>query len=262
MPTSRRIAWYAIDVERPAVDVPGLRENLYKLRETRRMLFDRDSRPYFGDLAELAERGEEVPVLGPPDNRGLLRQLFVVGTFAVGPNVLNDGAVMMSETTMAEVFGSWWSDRPAFIAHPARAGRRCRRRAPAAQQVPGRPRRGDHHQGVRAARAALLVARDAGRLHHGPRLRDGRDDRHGVHLLRPVPDHPLLPARIRHPEEPGLRLVVLPLHDRPDRRGHHHAGFRAVLHARPRRSMASPKRPCISACRWACARWWWPWSPA
>ena len=62
------------------------------------MLFDRDSRPYFGDLAELADRGEEVPVLGPPDNRGLLHQLFVVGTFAVGPNVLNDGAVMMSES--------------------------------------------------------------------------------------------------------------------------------------------------------------------
>jgi putative ABC transport system permease protein len=116
IPTSRRLAWYAIDVERPAIDVPGLKENLYKLRETRRMLFDRDSRPYFGDLAEAAESGAEVPVLGPPDNRGLLHQLSVVGTFAVGPNVLNDGAVLMSEATMAEVFGAWWSDRPAFIA--------------------------------------------------------------------------------------------------------------------------------------------------
>ena len=116
MPTTRRIAWYAIDVERPAIDVPGLRENLYKLREARRMLYDRESRPYFGDLGEIAEGSAEVPVLGPPDNRGLLRQLFVVGTFAVGPNVLNDGAVMMSEQTMAEVFGAWWSDRPAFIA--------------------------------------------------------------------------------------------------------------------------------------------------
>ncbi|MDP2333407.1 MAG: ABC transporter permease [Reyranella sp.] len=116
MPTARRIAWYAIDVERPAIDVPGLRENLYKLREARRMLYDRESRPYFGDLGEVADRAAEVPVLGPPDNRGLLRQLFVVGTFAVGPNVLNDGAVMMSEGTMAEVFGAWWSDRPAFIA--------------------------------------------------------------------------------------------------------------------------------------------------
>ncbi|MSP75709.1 MAG: FtsX-like permease family protein [Rhodospirillaceae bacterium] len=116
MPTARRIAWYAIDVERPAIDVPGLRENLYKLREARRMLYDRESRPYFGDLGEVADRTTEVPVLGPPDNRGLLRQLFVVGTFAVGPNVLNDGAVLMSEGTMAEVFGAWWSDRPAFIA--------------------------------------------------------------------------------------------------------------------------------------------------
>ncbi len=115
MPTARRIAWYAIDVERPAIDVPGLRENLYKLREARRMLYDRESRPYFGDLGEIAEGAPDVPVLGPPDNRGLLRQLFVVGTFAVGPNVLNDGAVLMSEGTMAEVFGAWWSDRPAFI---------------------------------------------------------------------------------------------------------------------------------------------------
>lgn len=116
MPTARRIAWYAIDVERPAIDVPGLHENLYRLREARRMLYDRESRPYFGDLGEIADDAAEVPVLGPPDNRGLLRQLFVVGTFAVGPNVLNDGAVLMSEGTMAEVFGAWWSDRPAFIA--------------------------------------------------------------------------------------------------------------------------------------------------
>ena len=65
MPTARRLAWYAIDVERPAIDVPGLRDNLYKLRVTRRILFDRDSRPYFGDLAEVVERGEEVPIAGP-----------------------------------------------------------------------------------------------------------------------------------------------------------------------------------------------------
>jgi putative ABC transport system permease protein len=117
MEGSRRIAWYALDVERPAIDVPGLRDNLYRLREARRLLYDRESRPYFGDLAEQVGPGKpEFQVLGPPDTRGLLRQLFVVGTFALGPNVLNDGAVIMSEDTMAEVFGSWWSDRPAFIA--------------------------------------------------------------------------------------------------------------------------------------------------
>ena len=117
MQTPRRIAWYAIDVERPAVDVPGLRENLYRLREARRILYDRDSRPYFGDIADSVGPGKpEFQVLGPPDNRGLLRQLFIVGNFALGPNVLNDGAILMSEDTMAEVFGAWWSERPAFIA--------------------------------------------------------------------------------------------------------------------------------------------------
>jgi putative ABC transport system permease protein len=115
MSAPRQLAWYAIDVERPAFDVPGLKENLYKLRVTRRILFDRDSRPYFGDLAEIADKGEEVPVLGPPDYRSLLRELFVVGTVAIGPNVVNDGNVIMSEETMAEVFGNWYLDRPAFI---------------------------------------------------------------------------------------------------------------------------------------------------
>lgn len=115
MSSPRRLAWYAIDVERPAIDVPGLKENLYKLRVTRRILFDRESRPYFGDLADVAERGEEVPIQGPPDNRQLLREMFVVGTVAIGPNVVNDGAVVMSEATMAEVLGPWFGDRPAFI---------------------------------------------------------------------------------------------------------------------------------------------------
>ena len=149
MAAPRRIAWYAIDVERPAIDVPGLRENLYKLRVTRRILFDRDSRPYFGDLAEVAERGEEVPVLGPPDIRQLLRELFVVGTVSIGPNVVNDGAVVMSEATMAEVFGSWYSDRPAFIALQLVPGADLDGRAQRAQQGARRPRRGHHPRRVR-----------------------------------------------------------------------------------------------------------------
>jgi putative ABC transport system permease protein len=115
MKATRQIAWYAIDPERPAIEVPGLRENIYKLRVTRRVLFDRDSRPYYGDLAEVADRGEEVPVRGPPDYRSMLRELFVVGTVSIGPNVVNDGAVVMSDTTMAEALGSWYLDRPAFI---------------------------------------------------------------------------------------------------------------------------------------------------
>ncbi len=116
MQTPRRIAWYAIDVERPAVDVPGLRENLsiegsaaHPLRSRLPAVFRRYRR--------FAGPGKpEFQVLGPPDNRGLLRQLFIVGNFALGPNVLNDGAILMSEDTMAEVFGAWWSERPAFIA--------------------------------------------------------------------------------------------------------------------------------------------------
>jgi len=40
----------------------------------------------------------------------------------------------------------------------------------------------------------------------------------------------------------------------------HHAGFRAVLHAFGRRGLwHHGSGPCTSACRWACARWWWRW---
>lgn len=115
MKAARQIAWFAVDVERPAVDIPGLKENLYKLRAVRRVLFDRDSRPYYGDLAEVADRGEEVPILGPPDSHQLLREMFVVGTVAIGPNVVNDGNLVMSESSMIEVIGPWYDDRPAFI---------------------------------------------------------------------------------------------------------------------------------------------------
>ncbi|MFM8532807.1 MAG: hypothetical protein ACKOEC_04365, partial [Acidimicrobiia bacterium] len=116
MSAPRQIAWYAIDVEAPSIDVPGLRENLYKLRVTRRILFDRESRPYFGDLGEAAGKGEEITVLGPPDSRQLLREMFVVGSVAIGPNVVNDGAVVMSQDTMVEALGPWYAERPAFYA--------------------------------------------------------------------------------------------------------------------------------------------------
>ena len=140
MESARRIAWYAVDVERPAIDVPGLRENLYRLREARRMLYDRESRPYFGDLADQVGPGKpEFQVLGPPDNRGLLRQLFVVGNFSLGPNVLNDGSIIMSEDTMAVVVG------PAGLhCNPARQGLRRQRRSPGNQHGARRARRGAH----------------------------------------------------------------------------------------------------------------------
>jgi len=151
IPTSRRLAWYAIDVERPAIDVPGLKENLYKLRETRRMLFDRDSRPYFGDLAEAAESGAEVPVLGPPDNRGPAAPAFRRRHLCCRAQRLERWRGLMSEATMAEVFGAWWSDRPPSISVKL---------APGADPVAVRqelnksligPWRGDHHPRVRVA---------------------------------------------------------------------------------------------------------------
>jgi len=41
--------------------------------------------------------------------------MFVVGTVAIGPNVVNDSAIIMSEGSMDELLGEWYSDRPAFM---------------------------------------------------------------------------------------------------------------------------------------------------
>jgi len=162
MPVSRRLAWYALDVERPAIDVPGLREGLYKLRVERRLLFDRESRPYFGDLAEVADpwRGSSRP--GSSGYRGLLREMSIVGTVAIGPNVVNDGSVVMSEGSMSELFGPWWVIA-VFHRRSADAGLGsdgCARRP---QQGDGWPRRGNHTRRIRKSREELLVARNTGR---------------------------------------------------------------------------------------------------
>lgn len=122
MAASRRIAWYAIDVERPAIAVPGLADSLHKLRVPRTLLFDALSRPVYGDLLQRMSTADEVLLLGPPDARMLLREMFAVGAMRIGPNVLNDGNVLMSDHSMVELFGSWYADRPALVGLGVRPG--------------------------------------------------------------------------------------------------------------------------------------------
>jgi len=111
----RQILYYGLDVEQPAIDVPGLAENLGKLRIPRRLLFDRNSRPVYGDLVERIARSDETVVMGPRDAQQLYRQMFAVGTYTLGPNILNDGSLITSDFTLTEIFG-YQLDRPAFIA--------------------------------------------------------------------------------------------------------------------------------------------------
>lgn len=115
MRAPRQILYYGIDVEQPAIDVPGLAENLHKLRLPRRLLFDRLSRPVYADILDRIARDEEAVVLGPRDAQQLYRQLFAVGTYALGPNILNDGSLITSDFTLTEMF-HYQLDRPAFVA--------------------------------------------------------------------------------------------------------------------------------------------------
>ena len=115
MRAPRQILYYGIDVERPAIDVPGLSENLHKLRLPRRLLFDRMSRPVYADILQRIAKNDEALVLGPRDALQLYRQLFAVGTYDLGPNILNDGSLITSDLTLAEIF-NYPLDRPAFVA--------------------------------------------------------------------------------------------------------------------------------------------------
>ncbi len=111
----RLILYYGLDIEQPALDVPGLKENLHRLRVPRTLLFDRLSRPVYGDLPERVRRRGEFMVLGPRDHYGLFRQMFVVGTYDIGPNILNDGSLIMSDATAYEL-SLTNLERPAFLA--------------------------------------------------------------------------------------------------------------------------------------------------
>lgn len=115
MRAPRQILYYGIDVEQPAIDVPGLAENLHKLRLPRRLLFDRLSRPVYADIFQRIARSDEAVVLGPRDAQQLYRQLFAVGTYSLGPNILNDGSLITSDITLSEIF-HYQLDRPAFVA--------------------------------------------------------------------------------------------------------------------------------------------------
>ena len=87
------------------INLPGIKENLDKLKLSDVALFDKDSRPEFGDVALRFQQGESLPSIEifPFDSLTGLR-LRVGGLFSLGPSFGVDGNLIVSDTTFLRIF--------------------------------------------------------------------------------------------------------------------------------------------------------------
>jgi len=107
--TGEKYSIYAMGFEpsKAVINLPGIEENIDKLKLSDVVLFDKDSRPEFGDVALRFERGESLPNIEifPFDSLAGLR-LRVGGLFSLGPSFGVDGNLIVSDTTFLRIFQS------------------------------------------------------------------------------------------------------------------------------------------------------------
>ncbi|HLP88964.1 MAG TPA: ABC transporter permease DevC [Nostocaceae cyanobacterium] len=88
------------DPGNPIINIPEVHQNLDKLKITDYMLFDRDSRPEFGPIAENFEKGkteETIEIFAFDALKGY--QVRVGGLFSLGPSFGVDGNLIVSDST-------------------------------------------------------------------------------------------------------------------------------------------------------------------
>ncbi|MBD2663054.1 hypothetical protein B6N60_00592 [Richelia sinica FACHB-800] len=92
------------DPGRPVMDIPEVEQNLDKLKVPDVMLFDRDSRPEFGPIAEQFEKGntEQTIEIFPFDAVKGYR-VRVSGLFSLGPSFGVDGNLIVSDSTFLRI---------------------------------------------------------------------------------------------------------------------------------------------------------------
>ncbi|MGM3307899.1 ABC transporter permease DevC [Anabaena sp. WFMT] len=104
--TGEKYSIYVIgfDPGKPVMNIPELEQNLDKLKIPDVMLFDRDSRPEFGPIAEKFQRGdtEQTIEIFPFDAaRGY--RVRVGGLFSLGPSFGVDGNLIVSDSTFLRI---------------------------------------------------------------------------------------------------------------------------------------------------------------
>jgi putative ABC transport system permease protein len=104
--TGEKYSIYVIgfDPGRPVMNIPELEQNLDKLKIPDVMLFDRDSRPEFGPIAEKFAQGntEQTIEIFPFDALKGYR-VRVGGLFSLGPSFGVDGNLIVSDSTFLRI---------------------------------------------------------------------------------------------------------------------------------------------------------------
>ena len=105
--TGEKYSIYVMGFEpsKPVINLPGIKDNIDQLKLSNVVLFDKDSRPEFGDVALRFERGETQPSIEifPFDSLVGLR-VRVGGLFSLGPSFGVDGNLIVSDTTFLRIF--------------------------------------------------------------------------------------------------------------------------------------------------------------
>jgi len=105
--TGEKYSIYVMGFEpsKPVINLPGIKDNIDQLKLSNVVLFDKDSRPEFGDVALRFERGETQPSIEifPFDSLVGLR-VRVGGLFSLGPSFGVDGNLIVSDTTFLRIY--------------------------------------------------------------------------------------------------------------------------------------------------------------
>ncbi|MGF1590393.1 MAG: ABC transporter permease DevC [Pleurocapsa sp.] len=95
---TRSLMTIGIDPEDNVLDLPEIKQNLTLLRESDVVLFDRASRPEFGDIAQLLSQKSQVTT--ELENR----RITVKGLFTLGASFGSDGTVVTSDLNFIRLF--------------------------------------------------------------------------------------------------------------------------------------------------------------
>ncbi len=123
--TGEKYPIYVIGVEpgKSVIDLPEVEGNMDKLKIPDVILFDRDSRAYFGDISERFNQGNTEQIVEVfPFNNSTGYRTRVGGLFSIGPSFGVDGNLIMSDSTFLRIFASRPSDRIDLGAIKLKAG--------------------------------------------------------------------------------------------------------------------------------------------
>lgn len=107
--TGEKYPIYVIGIEpsKSVINLPEIENNIDKLKIPDVILFDRDSRPYFGDITHKFEQGDSRQVVEVfPFNNSIGYRVRVGGLYNIGPSFGWDGTLVVSDSTFLRIFAN------------------------------------------------------------------------------------------------------------------------------------------------------------